>query len=209
MSQMTLNSGSIVVEKQNTKACISKKTIVVTLNARLQPCELGQFEDTLIEQGRKVNLPNLSGGFTQMGNNGEVESCELNFEVDNISDETIDLIINTLEEIGVPQGSTVYYENEEQAWEISFGNLEGVALYLNGRDLPKKVYKNHSLEEVHDLLEEKLAESKHGKIMGVWQGSRESAVYVYGKIYTEIEKIVQDVAGQNPLCDRCRIEQIA
>lgn len=88
-----------------------------------------------------------------MAANGEVTECDI--EIDELSDVTVDAVSETLATMLAPKGSTLYVSDQDR--RIDFGAHEGLALYLNGTDLPDDVYRdcdsNHVYEECGRLLE--------------------------------------------------------
>jgi hypothetical protein len=48
-----------------------------------------------------------------------------------------------------------------------------------------------------------------GSVHSHWQGSRETALYVYGRSAVEMKQRLADFIASYPLCARARIEQIA
>ncbi|MGX9900929.1 hypothetical protein ACW0JT_15630 [Arthrobacter sp. SA17] len=131
--------------------------VVATLNARLQPMDRGDIEDAfdaaMARHGQGIRVV---GGGTQLAPSGEVSECDIEIEMDQLSDGTIDLVSGTLSAMLAPKGSSLYIVEQDR--RIDFGNQEGLALYLNGTDLPDHVYQecdsNFVYAECGRLLEE-------------------------------------------------------
>jgi hypothetical protein len=96
---------------------------------------------------------------------------------------------------------------EADGSELPFGVAEGMAVYLNGTELPDEVYKecdsNFVLDEFNRLLGE------GGKVLSWWQGPTETAFYLYGASFAEMKARVAEFIDSYPLCQKCRIEQLA
>jgi hypothetical protein len=114
-------------------------------------------------------------------------------------------IIETLERLGAPKGSKLICG--EQGEEIPFGRTEGLAVYLNGTDLPQEVYENsdvnHVFEEFNRLLE------GEGQIHSYWEGPEETALYMYGSSFAAMKSLLAEFIESYPLCQRARIVQVA
>ena len=101
-----------------------------------------------------------------------------------------------LEQAEAVEGRTVY-----------FGHQEGLALYLNGRDLPQKIYQKYHIRQVFDKCEALL--KGVGMVNSYWQGYAQTALYMYGDSYSEMVKRIEPVVSRHPLCQKSKIVQIA
>ncbi|WP_207625594.1 hypothetical protein [Paenalcaligenes suwonensis] len=90
---------------------------------------------------------------------------------------------------------------------IPFGHQEGLALYLNGTDLPDEVYQNCDVNVVWSEVDKALGDE--GSIHSHYQGMTETAFYMYGNSYETMRERIQPFLDEYPLCQRCRIVQIA
>ncbi len=105
-----------------------------------------------------------------------------------------------------PRGSHLLLPSQNNQ-RIAFGTDEGLALYLNGTDLPDEVYRacdsNHVYAECQRLLE------GIGHVASHWSGPTETALYMYGRDFGEMRQRLEPFLQAYPLCRQCRIEQIA
>lgn len=181
--------------------------VTARLNARVQPIDRGDyFEDPLDETLKAMNLGAVTGGGTQLADEpAGIEFCDIEILVNEAGDETLAAIAKRLEELGAPKGSRLIAENDGR--EIPFGTLEGIAVFLNGTELPDHVYAdcdiNHVIEEFNRLL------APDGAFRGHWQGSAETGLYCYGKSFAAMKEALSPFLASYPLCERARIEQIA
>jgi len=180
--------------------------LVAQLNVKLQPIHRGEiFEDPLDVALKNANQGEVSGGGTMQAKSGEIEFCDIELQAPNSSPETIRLIIETLEHLGAPKGSKLKVEATDQ--EIPFGTTEGLAVYLNGTDLPQETYQNcdsnHVYAEFGRLLE------GEGRVFSYWQGPTETALYMYGKSFEQMKQRLSEFIESYPLCERCRLVQVA
>jgi hypothetical protein len=184
--------------------------VIATLNARLQPMHRADVEDAFdaAMQARRYGARVVGGG-TLMGENGEVSKCDIEIELDDPSQKMIDLTVGVLEAIVAPKGSFMRIPHEDR--RIEFGTLEGLALYLNGTDLPDDVYETCDSNHVYEQCDRLLAGRKHGvgEIVSHWHGPRESALYMYGPSFAAMLERIAPFLRDYPLCGKSRTEQIA
>ena len=178
---------------------------VVRLNAKLQPMHRGEiFEDPLDEELKKSSLGSVSGGGTQMAKTGEIECCDIEIDVRAPSEESAVSIIRILERLGAPKGSKLILASDR---ETPFGSKEGLAVYLNGTDLPEAIYKECDSNFVYSEFDRLL--DGEGQVYSYWQGPRETAFYMYGNSFATMSERLHPFLLSYPLCQRCRVVQIA
>ncbi|NYZ69011.1 hypothetical protein H0A36_23605 [Endozoicomonas sp. SM1973] len=176
------------------------------VNARLQPIHRGEiYEDPLYDILSKESKGKVSGGGTLLSGSGEIEYCDIEIQVNESDNSTVELIKSSFEQMGVPKGSKLKIELTDT--EIEFGNLEGLAIYLNGTDLDAEVYENTDSNHVYSELD-RLTQGV-GKVFSYWQGPTETAFYLYGTSYSLMKSQISELVNNYPLCQKCRIEQIA
>jgi hypothetical protein len=181
-----------------------KVSVTAQMNARLQPMHRGHFEDPLYDLLEQQKIGALSGGGTQLAEEPYgIAYCDICIDLADASQATLDVVIGELNRLGAPKGSKLILDKRE----IPFGVHEGLALFLNGMDLPDEVYAssdiNHVIEECERLM------AVDGKMLSFWEGSRETALYFYGPSFAKMKAAIEPFLASYPLCQRCRIEQIA
>ena len=133
-----------------------------------------------------------------------IEFVDLEIFVHEAGSDTLSAIIDRLEAVGAPKGSRLIVEKDGR--EVPFGKLEGLGLFLNGTDLDDSVYAesdvNHVIEECDRLMSD-------GDFRGYWEGSRETALYFYGRSFEDMKAAIAAFTASYPLCQKARIEQIA
>ena len=180
--------------------------LVAQLNARLQPIHRGEFfEDPLDEVLGVDGIGHVSGGGSLVSAEGEIEYCDIEISVTRSDESVVNEIVETLQRLGAPKGSKLHIEAEKR--EVSFGVAEGLAVYLNGTDLPDDVYAECDSNFVYSEFERLLGVD--GRVLSYWQGPRETAFYIYGPSVTSMKKRLEPFLATYPLCARCRVEQIA
>ncbi len=181
--------------------------IIAQLNARVQPIDRGEyFEDPLNDVLQSLGLGEVTGGGTQMADEPDgIAYCDVEIMVNDASEATVMKVIETLEELGAPRGSLLKFSSETD--DIEFGKLEGMALFLNGTDLPAEVYAESDVNEIISRCNELL--EGIGRFRGYWEGSRETALYFYGGSFEAMKSAVADFIDSDPGCALTRVVQIA
>lgn len=179
--------------------------VVANLNARIQPVDRGElYEDPLEEILTSEGLGEIAGSGTQLSKEGEVENCDIEIMIESLNQKTINRIVEILESLGAPKGSKLMFEEGEN---LSFGKTEGMAIYINVTDLPAKVYKECSFDYVCEELVRLIDGA--GNIDSLWQGATENALYLYGLSFKEMHSKIEGFISTYPLCQKCRVVQIA
>ena len=177
--------------------------LVLHLNSRLQPKHRFELEDALTESFESNdNVGKITGGGTAMFPSGEIESCDIEIEFSNRS-EDFEWLLNLLDNIGIPKGSVVKTGGKD----FSVGSLEGLGLYLNGCDLPQEIYEICDVNELIGQLENSLGET--GRLFSWMELNDFTALYFYGTIFDEMNDKIKPVISSHPLCQKCRVERIA
>lgn len=163
------------------------------------------FEDPLDEVLKTHAVGEITGGGTLQSQSGEIEYCDIEIEVKNSSEAAVQTIIHRLEELGAPKGSKLKIEATDS--DLPFGVSEGMAVYLNGTSLPDTVYRECDSNFVYSELDRLLNGS--GRVLSYWQGPTETAFYLYGSSFKEMREKISEFLASYPLCQQCRVEQIA
>jgi hypothetical protein len=183
----------------------ARPIVTATLNARLRPLDRGElYEDPLDEALRSAGLGEVTGGGTQLAANGEIGSCDLEIELAEISERTLETVRELLERLGAPNGSRLVVGEGEP--EIPFGASQGLGLYVNGTDLADEVYAtsdvNHVFDELNRLLD------GIGSVHSYWEGPTETALYAYGTSFEAMRDAIGELL-EYPLCEKARVVQVA
>lgn len=180
--------------------------IVVNLNAKLLPMHRGEFfEDPIDQKIQELSLGTVTGGGTLQSESGEIENCDIEIQVQSVEPEAIESIKKIFESFGAPKGSKITIDSSGSI--IEFGITEGLALYLNGTDLPPEVYKNSDINYVISEIASLLAGK--GTMLSHWQGNTETALYFYGHSFVEMKGLISAFLDSYPLCQKARVVQIA
>ncbi len=182
--------------------------IVAQLNEKVMPIDRGiVYEDPIDEFLKERKLGEVTGGGTLQEKTGELSYCDIEIQLstNNVDMTVIAEIIERLENIGAPKGSKIIIEKTKE--EIPFGKKEGLALYIDGENLPKEVYEqsdiNFVLSEIHRLTN---IEPNADRF---WEGEKETALYFYGQSFEQMKSQISDFVDTYPLCKGARVVQIA
>ena len=180
--------------------------VVARLNARAQPMDRYEvYEEGLTEMLESQGLGEVSGGGTQMTEDGEIAFCDIEIVLPALSDTALDELRHCLETLGAPKGSAFILEPDGR--EVAFGLNEGLAVYLNGTDLPDEVYESCDLDTIYDEFGKLLG--AQGRVQSYWQGPTETALYLYGPSCAAMRAAIQPFLDSYPLCQKARLVQIA
>jgi hypothetical protein len=180
--------------------------IVARLNDRAQPMDRGElYEDPLQAVLTRHRAGSVVGGGTQLTEDSEIAFCEIEIELQEPAADRIALVKQTLEDLGAPKGSKLLLEAEGK--ELPLGKYEGLAVYLNGTDLPDEVYEQCDSNFVYDEFNRLLGPD--GKVHSHWDGPTETALYLYGPSFETMKNRIAGFLASYPLCQRARVVQLA
>lgn len=133
----------------------------------------------------------------------EIEHVEFEIILADL-DKSVELVKLVLEEAGAPTGSEICFSRDERDEIIRFGRKEGLAVYLDGINLPDEVYDTCSCDGLAALISEALT-SVGGEIRGSWVGRSETSIYLYGPNAENMFSIIGPILAAYPLCQNARI----
>lgn len=186
----------------------SGELVIVRLNDKIMPIGRGDiYEDPLDKFLRANKYGEVTGGGTMQAKTGEIEFCDLEiliYQNQNI-ELIIDEIITLLETQGAPKGSSLTISKISK--EIPLGKAEGLAIYLDGVNLPAHIYSECDSNDVLHELGNLIGDS--GNVPRYWQGETETAFYFYGEAFEKMNRAISEFVHAYPLCKGARIVQIA
>lgn len=182
--------------------------IVIQLNDKIMPIARGEFyEDPLEELLESKQYGEITGGGTMQHESGGIKFCDI--EVLLYQGEhhrkAIEEIVMNLEEIGAPKGSHITIGDSDEP--IHFGKKEGLAIYLDGVNLPENIYAECDINVV--LSELSRLVGYDGDVQRYWEGNTETALYFYGDSFETMKSAIMEFVSTYPLCQNARIVQIA
>jgi hypothetical protein len=176
--------------------------LLVTINARIRPLDRStRYEDPLqAVLDERAPGSEVTGGGTLMTPDREPACCDIDLDIEGDAAAVLELVTATLEAAGAPKGSTARLDEHEP---VPFGATEGLAVYLNGTDLPGEVYETSDVNDLVAALLDRLGPD--GGLQSYWRGPRETALYLYGPSAERIAERIADVLARFPLAERCRV----
>ncbi|MGB1251105.1 MAG: hypothetical protein ACPG8W_10855 [Candidatus Promineifilaceae bacterium] len=176
------------------------------LNARVQPFDRGdRYADPLQEALETNGWGEVVGGGTMQKKNGEINYCGLDIELKDV-EQAVPFICDVLTKCGAPKGSHLLFDLNGEEKDVPFGIFHGLAIYLNGVDLPTEVYNDCDIDHIYSEIDRLLGE--RGAIQGYWDGPTETALYLYGYSAEEMRTLIKPLTDVYPLCQKARFEII-
>lgn len=181
--------------------------VTAQLNHLLMPLDRGdRYEDPLNAALKDRGFGETGGGGTAMSEAGQIEYIDVEITLTNLS-EGVPFVIEQLEKFGAPKGSVLIIHDTKPPRKISFGKIEGVAIYIDGVNLPDEVYESSDINVIIDDINKKL--NGKGSMQGSWEGQKETALYFYGDDAEEMKELISGVMGKYPLLTGARVVTIA
>ena len=183
----------------------ARHLVIARLNDRAQPMDRGErYEDPLDAFLKANGLGEVSGGGTQLLETGEIEYCEVEIQLTSLAPEVLEAVAQQLQSAGAPKGSVLTHSDGA---ELPLGRQEGLAVYLNGTDLPDETYRDCDVNFVFSEFDRLL--KGQGAVHSYWQGPTETALYVYGASYEGMQAALAEFIANYPLCAQARVVQVA
>lgn len=177
--------------------------VTIHLNARFQPKHRFELEDVLQDVMEQKKLGTVDGGGTLQSVTGEIMSCDIEVMLKDAKHDTVAALCSILNCLGIPKGSQLIFAGQQ----MEIGTQEGLALYLNGTDLPQEVYQTCDINFVIERLDELLSDT--GRMYSYWEGEKETALYYYGENCEKMLARIKAFLDTYPLLEKCRVCQIA
>jgi hypothetical protein len=178
--------------------------VTLQLNAKLMPMDRGHiFEDTIDHLLRTLGIGEVDGGGSLLSKTGEIEYCDVEIYFNERPDEDSKEFNILLAHICVPKGSFLISRDDKR----EVGELEGLALYLNGTDLDKEVYETSDVDHLISELIKALGDEH--RYFSYWHGPEETALYFYGRSFDKMKGLIAPIVDVYLLCQKSRLVQVA
>ena len=167
-------------------------TLTLELNAKLQPMHrIKIFENKLEKALEEADVGEVVGGGTLLANTGEAKYCDIELDV---KEDCKDMVVRLIQQMKlIPKGSKIICEETI----IQVGQVEGLAIYLNGEDLPNEVYETNDINDLISCLHNAMNEK--GIMYSWWEGTTETALYFYGASFNEMNNLIKNIVDTHPL----------
>jgi hypothetical protein len=176
--------------------------VSITLNARLRPFDRHARYETPLREILGTSMPGskVTGAGTMLSAEREPLVSDIDLDVEGDARAALELVTGTLEAAGAPKGS---WARLDEGDPVPFGVTEGLAVYLNGTDLPAEVYASSDINDLIAALSGNLG--SEGDMQSWWQGPRETALYLYGPSAARMTDLIAGVLARFPLAQRSRV----
>lgn len=173
--------------------------VIARIYEAIPPIDRGdRYEDPLDGVLNERQIGSVTGGGSQLDENGGIEFAEIEIELTNL-DDGISVIVETLEQAGAPEGSEIW---RGDTIIRRFGTNQCVAVYLDGISLPDEVYAELDFESVVESLTNAAGpQSYHG----LWQGAEETGLYFFGPNAEEMYGRIEPVLAALPIGQNARV----
>lgn len=170
--------------------------LIARLYESIQPIDRGdRYEDPLDAALNARQVGTVTGGGSQLSEDGTIEFAEIEIELTNF-DDGLGVVVEALEQAGAPELSEIW---QGDAVIRQFGTNQCVAVYLDGVSLPDEVYAELDFDAVVEALTNAAGpQSYHG----VAQGAEETGLFFFGpdaeEVFGRIEPVLRGLPiGQN------------
>jgi len=205
-------------ENQDEVSFVPRGHVSLSLNMRLQPQHRTRIEDALDSMFRAKGWGYVSGGGTSTSSEGEPESCDIEIDIMEDSEEMLQNLLSVAQKLEAAKGSELKYRSDEKKsrnleYDVKYptGGLEGIAVYIDKTDLSAEAYQDYytNIGQAFEMLLEILT-GNGALIYSYWEGSKELAFYFYGEGDAEdmLAKVLPFLK-EHPLCQKYRTVRIA
>jgi hypothetical protein len=179
--------------------------VLARITEHVEPIERGErYEDPLAVFLKEHGLGDVTGGGSQLTKDGEIEFADLELELVNL-DDAVTRVIQQLEAMGAPCGSSIEFAADAGREPISFGRYEQLTIYLDGTGLPADVYESLDFGRVYRELGKAVGREAGGQARSVWTGATETAVHLAGPKADALEKVVSAMWHTVPVFQNARL----
>jgi hypothetical protein len=184
-------------------------TVVVTvrLNVRANAEDRSYYYgDPLDAVLAAKSLGEVTDGGTMFDvDTGRIDYVDVEIGLQESSDETLSLVVETLEGLGAPVGSVLNVVAEER--KIHFGRFEGMSLFVDRANLTNPDDPSDEINTLLTGLEEAFGEV--GAFRGYWEGQDACELYFYGPSFDAMRAKTAEFIALHPVLAHCQIKQIA
>ena len=175
--------------------------VLARVYEHIMPIDRGErYEDPLDTILREKGLGQITGGGSQLNEQGGVEFADIEIELANL-DDAVGAVVEALEAAGAPQGSEILDPSTERALR-EFGRQQCLAIYLDGVSLPEEVYAGLDFDAVVGELG---AAAGENSFRGFWQGNEETGLFLFGADAEAMFARVEPVLRRLPIGQNARV----
>jgi len=169
--------------------------VIARFFEHIEPIDRGRYEDPLNEALESSGIGRVTGGGSQLNEDGRIEFADVEIELADL-DDALQVAVGVLEQAGAPQGSEIHLDGTVLR---EFGTTQCVAVYLDGVSLPDEVYAALAFDELIAQLE---GAAGAGSYHGHRQGPEETGLFFFDPnaedLFARLEPVLLRVPiGQN------------
>ncbi|MDX8348860.1 hypothetical protein SLH49_12805 [Cognatiyoonia sp. IB215446] len=178
----------------------------VRLPLKIGPMERFEFwEEPLTEILKAEELGEITGGGTMMDPEGDILYCDLEVELSDLTDKTLDKLQDAMTRLNAPKSTSFVTDGGTVLRE--FGSISVVGIGLNGADLPDSAYEGFDPDDFNDEVVSSLGEGyAYG---GSHAGEKYTFFYYHGSDADHMKTRLTDIAAHKPIGEGAQITQLA
>ena len=175
--------------------------VVARLYEHIGPIDRGErYEDPLHAVLESKGLGQVTGGGSQLNETGGIDFADVEIELADL-DAAVRVVTEALEQAGAPQGSQLLDPADGRVI-AEFGQLQGLAVFLDGATLPDEVYADLDFDAV---VTELGAAAGDESFRGAWQGPEETGLFFFGPDAEAMFARVEPVLARLPIGQNARV----
>lgn len=183
----------------------SRHFVLARITEHVEPIERGErYEDPLADFLKEHGLGEVTGGGSQLTEDGEIEFADVELELVNL-DDAVTRVIQQLEAMGAPCGSSIQFAADSGREAIPFGKYEQLTIYLDGAGLPDEVYESLDFDRLYRELGEAVGREAGGQARSVWGGPTETGIHLAGPKADALEQVVDAMCPTVPVFQNARL----
>ena len=175
--------------------------VLARLYEHVEPIDRGnRYEDPLQAQLETRQAGRVTGGGSQLNENGGIDYADIEIELANL-DDAVRVVSETLEKSGAPKRSELIHAGDDRVLQ-EFGTQECLAVFLDGVSLPDEVYATLDFEAVVERI---AAAAGPDSYHGFSQGNEETGLFFFGTDADDVFARVEPVLHTLPIAQNARV----
>ena len=175
--------------------------VLARLYEHLEPIDRGnRYEDPLQARLEESKLGQVTGGGTQLNEDGGIAYADVEIELANL-DDAAQAVAEALEAAGAPQGSELIHAEDSKILR-EFGRQQCLAIFLDGISLPNEVYETLDFDAVVSAIG---AAAGPASYHGFTQGNEETGMFFFGSDAEDMFARVEPVLRELPIGQNARV----
>ena len=175
--------------------------VLARLYEHLEPIDRGnRYEDPLQARLEESKLGQVTGGGTQLNEDGGIAYADVEIELANL-DGAVQAVAEALEAAGAPQGSELIHAEDAKVLR-EFGRQQCLAIFLDGTSLPHEVYADLDFDAVVGEIGTAAGDNS---FRGFFQRDDETGLFFYGEDAEAMFAAVEPILRRLPIGQNARV----